>query len=94
MEQRFMKKYDVSELLLEQLTNGKLDLSDEMMVVKIFQFCNDNEIEPIYQKLESECEDFTLLKLIDRTISNVNNDIPPKNCLSEDLMTKILNGAE
>ncbi|MBO6219494.1 MAG: hypothetical protein J6N81_07975 [Treponema sp.] len=89
-----MKKCDISEILQNQLTDGRLDLRDEVMIVKIFQFCYENEIEPVYQKLESSCKDFVLLKLIERTVNLVRNNISPGNYLSEELRTKILNTAE
>ena len=92
--QRTMKKCDISEILQTQLTDGRLDLRDEVMIVKVFQFCYDNEIEPFYQNLETTCKDFVLLKLIERTINLVRNNISSGNYLSEELGTKILNTAE
>ena len=88
-----MKQSDVTQLIKSYLPNDRLTIQDLDMIVKLFQFCFENQIEPVYFSLENS-KYYTELKLIERTVEVLINGALPKDVLSETVMNKILNNTQ
>ena len=89
-----MKQYDISEILQNRLTNNYLDLRDEELIVKLFQFCVENNIEPVYTKLEHNEEVYASLKMIEKTVACVRNGISPSHYWANNVLETVLEQAK